>query len=141
MKEAIAKYLEYLQTVRNSSPHTVSNYGKDLRQFLAFLSPPDAAPPALRAVNHAMIREFVGQVAPLLGVSNSACSRGDRQHRAPMGRPVYGDSKSILGTIRMLREVKLDHRSKLRGRLQFLPRDGSDFRYRMRLSKCKSVLS
>ncbi|PYT74840.1 MAG: tyrosine recombinase XerC [Acidobacteria bacterium] len=62
MKEAIAKYLEYLQTVRNSSPHTVSNYGKDLRQFLAFLSPPGAAPPALRAVDHGMIREFVSHL-------------------------------------------------------------------------------
>src|SRR5881398_1502270 len=62
MKEAIAKYLEYLQTVRNSSPHTVSTYGKDLRQFLAFLSPPGAAPPALRAVDHGMIREFVSHL-------------------------------------------------------------------------------
>src|SRR6266581_1277910 len=62
MKEAITKYLEYLQTVRNSSPHTVSNYGKDLRQFLAFLSPPGAAPPALAAVNHGMIREFVAHL-------------------------------------------------------------------------------
>lgn len=62
MKEAIARYLEYLKTVRNSSPHTVSNYGKDLRQFLEFLSPPDAVPPALRAVNHGMIREFVSHL-------------------------------------------------------------------------------
>lgn len=62
MEEAIAKYLEYLRTVRNCSPHTVSNYGKDLRQFVAFLSPPSAAPPALRAVNHGMIREFVAHL-------------------------------------------------------------------------------
>lgn len=62
MEEAIAKYLEYLQTVRNSSPHTVSNYGKDLRQFLLFLSPPRSTPPALRAVNHGMIREFVAHL-------------------------------------------------------------------------------
>jgi len=62
MKEAIAKYLEYLQTVKNSSPHTVSNYGKDLRQFLEFVSPPGSAPPALRAVNHGMIREFVSHL-------------------------------------------------------------------------------
>src|SRR5215471_6985748 len=59
MDKAITKYLEYLRTVRNSSLHTVSNYGKDLRQFLLFLTPPRAAPPALRAVNHGMIREFV----------------------------------------------------------------------------------
>jgi integrase/recombinase XerC len=62
MEQAIAKYLEYLQTVRNSSPHTVSNYGKDLRQFLLFLTPPRATPPVLRAVNHGMIREFVGHL-------------------------------------------------------------------------------
>ena len=62
MNEAIAKYLEYLQTVKNSSPHTVSNYGKDLHQFLEFLSPPDSVPPALRAVNHGLIREFVSHL-------------------------------------------------------------------------------
>jgi integrase/recombinase XerC len=62
MNQAIAKYLEYLRMVRNSSPHTVSNYGKDLRQFLAFLTPPRATPPALRAVNHGMIREFVAHL-------------------------------------------------------------------------------
>lgn len=62
MDQAIAKYLEYLRTVRNSSPHTVSNYGKDLRQFLTFLSPPRARPPALGGVNHGMIREFVAHL-------------------------------------------------------------------------------
>src|SRR5438132_1675400 len=62
MKEAIAKYLAYLQTVKNSSPHTVSNYGKDLRQFLEFVSPPGATPPALRQVDHGMIREFVSHL-------------------------------------------------------------------------------
>src|SRR5213080_5094250 len=62
MKEAIAKYLAYLQTVKNSSPHTVSNYGKDLRQFLEFVSPPVATPTALRQVDHGMIREFVSHL-------------------------------------------------------------------------------
>ena len=62
MKEAIAKFLEYLRTVKNSSPHTVVNYGKDLRQFLAYLSPPGAAPPPLDRVDHRMIREFVAHL-------------------------------------------------------------------------------
>ena len=62
MKEAIGKFLDYLRTVRNSSPHTVTNYGKDLRQFLEFLSPPGVAPPELTAVNHGMIREFVAHL-------------------------------------------------------------------------------
>jgi integrase/recombinase XerC len=59
MKEAIPKYLEYLRSVRNSSPHTISNYGNDLAQFLAFLSPPGAQPPALSGVGHPVIREFI----------------------------------------------------------------------------------
>ena len=62
MNEAITKYLEYLRNVKNSSPHTVSNYGKDLGQFLTFLTPPRSSPPALRAVNHGMIREFVAHL-------------------------------------------------------------------------------
>jgi len=62
MNEAIAKYLEYLQSVKNSSPHTVLNYRKDLEQFLAYLSPPGVRPPALSGVTHSMIREFVAHL-------------------------------------------------------------------------------
>ena len=62
MKEAIAKYLEYLQSVKYSSPHTVLNYRKDLEQFLAFLSPPGVRPPALTGVTHGLIREFVAHL-------------------------------------------------------------------------------
>jgi integrase/recombinase XerC len=62
MKTAIAKYLEYLRSVKNSSPHTISNYGKDLGQFIAYLSPPGLDPPALSAITHNTIREFVGHL-------------------------------------------------------------------------------
>jgi site-specific recombinase XerD len=62
MKVAIAKYLEYLQSVKNSSPHTILNYRKDLEQFLAYLSPPAARPPALTGVTHSLIREFVAHL-------------------------------------------------------------------------------
>jgi integrase/recombinase XerC len=62
MKTAIGKYLEYLRAVKNSSPHTISNYGKDLAQFIAYLSPPGLEPPALTAVTHNTIREFVGHL-------------------------------------------------------------------------------
>ena len=62
MKEAIAKYLEYLQSVKNSSPHTILNYRRDLEQFLAFLSPPGARPPSLTGVTHTLIREFVAHL-------------------------------------------------------------------------------
>jgi len=62
VKQAVDKYLEYLRAVKNSSPHTISNYGKDLEQFVAFLSPPGVETPALTAVAHHMIREFVAHL-------------------------------------------------------------------------------
>src|SRR6202158_3720128 len=62
MKQAIDKYLQYLASVRNSSPHTILNYGKDLAQFVAYLSPPGTLPPALTDVTHMVIREFVGHL-------------------------------------------------------------------------------
>ena len=54
--------MQYLQSVRNSSPHTILNYGKDLDQFVAYLSPPGEQPPALRKITHLIIREFVGHL-------------------------------------------------------------------------------
>jgi integrase/recombinase XerC len=62
MKQAIESYLEYLVSVKNSSPHTISNYGKDLRQFVDFLTPPGATLPALTAITHGIIREFVAHL-------------------------------------------------------------------------------
>src|ERR1700736_3754261 len=62
MKHAIQKFLQYLASVRNSSPHTILNYGKDLEQFVTYLSPPGAQLPGLNAVTHLMIREFVGHL-------------------------------------------------------------------------------
>lgn len=62
MKVATEKFIVYLQSVRNSSPHTVLNYRQDLEQFLAYLTPPGANPPALKSVTHGMIREFVAHL-------------------------------------------------------------------------------
>jgi integrase/recombinase XerC len=62
MKQAIGKFLQYLQSVRNSSPHTVLNYGNDLGQFVAYLSPPGEQPPPLPQITHLIIREFVGHL-------------------------------------------------------------------------------
>ena len=60
MKRASTGFLEYLRSVRNSSPHTVTNYGRDLAQFLAYLTPPGTEPPALSKITHQIIREYVG---------------------------------------------------------------------------------
>jgi integrase/recombinase XerC len=74
MNEAIAKYLQYLRSVKNSSPHTILNYGKDLAQFVTYLSPPGAEPPALRAIHHSMIREFVSHLHDL-GLAKASVAR------------------------------------------------------------------
>jgi integrase/recombinase XerC len=62
MKQAVESYLEYLVSVKNSSPHTISNYGNDISQFVAFLTPPGESLPALSAINHGIIREFVAHL-------------------------------------------------------------------------------
>ena len=70
----VHKYLEYLKSVKNSSPHTVSNYAHDLEQFTGYLTPPGGTTPALAAVNHGMIREFVGQLHEQ-GLAKSSIAR------------------------------------------------------------------
>ncbi len=62
LQSAIRHFVNYLQSVRNASPHTLRSYQNDLSQFLAFLSPPGVAPPDLPAITHHMIREFVGHL-------------------------------------------------------------------------------
>jgi integrase/recombinase XerC len=62
MKRAIEKYFEYMRSVRNASPHTVTNYAKDLQQFVAYLTPPETQMPGLTKITHHMIREFVGHL-------------------------------------------------------------------------------
>jgi integrase/recombinase XerC len=62
MKQAVEKYLQYMSSVKNSSPHTILNYGKDLSQFQEYLAPPGMHPPSLTEITHTIIREFVGHL-------------------------------------------------------------------------------
>ena len=62
MKPAIGKFLRYLQSVRNASPHTLRSYRGDLEQFRAYLSPPDSREVPLAEIDHRMIREFLGHL-------------------------------------------------------------------------------
>ena len=62
LKQTINNFLEYLRSVRNSSPHTLINYGKDLQQFREYLSPPGEQTPGVAQITYQMIREFVGHL-------------------------------------------------------------------------------
>src|ERR1700757_4787709 len=62
MKSSFGKFLEYLRSVRNASAHTITNYGKDLDQFMTYLTPPGAAAPSLAKIDHRIIREYVGHL-------------------------------------------------------------------------------
>src|SRR3974377_1807227 len=74
MKQSISKFLGYLHSVRNASPHTVVNYKKDLEQFLAYLTPPEMAAPPLEKIDHKIIREYVGHL-PETGLEKSSIAR------------------------------------------------------------------
>jgi integrase/recombinase XerC len=74
MKPTIHKYIEYMRSVRNSSPHTLVNYGHDLEQFVEFLTPPGAEMPKPGKVTHHMIREFVAHLHDA-GLEKSSIAR------------------------------------------------------------------
>ena len=65
MDSAVKQFLNYLLSVRNSSPHTIRSYENDLGQFLTFLTPPGTAMPSPRDITHLMIREFVAHLHDL----------------------------------------------------------------------------
>jgi len=74
MKPTIQKYIEYMRSVRNSSPHTLVNYGHDLEQFVTFLTPPGTETPQLSKITHHMIREFVAHLHDT-GLEKSSIAR------------------------------------------------------------------
>lgn len=62
MQNVINKYIEYLGTVRRSSPHTILNYESDLQQFLKYLMPPGVENVNLASIDHRVIREYIGHL-------------------------------------------------------------------------------
>jgi integrase/recombinase XerC len=74
MKRSIGKFLGYLHSVKNASPHTIINYKKDLEQFLTYLTPPEIAEPPVEKIDHNMIREYVGHLHEA-GLEKSSIAR------------------------------------------------------------------
>ncbi len=65
MKTAIDKFLGYLRSVRNASGETLRSYQSDLKQFLAYLSPPGVEPLPVSRIDHRIIREYLGYLHDL----------------------------------------------------------------------------
>jgi integrase/recombinase XerC len=57
----IGRFLDELRR-RNVSPHTLRNYGLDLKQFLEYFTPAEAAPPEPREFDALAIREWMGDL-------------------------------------------------------------------------------
>ena len=57
----ISRFLDELKR-RNVSPHTLRNYGLDLKQFLEYFTPADASPPEPREFDALSIREWMGDL-------------------------------------------------------------------------------
>jgi integrase/recombinase XerC len=61
LETQIRRYLAELARIGNS-PHSIRAYESDLLQFLAYLSPPDLAPPALREIDPLVLREWLASL-------------------------------------------------------------------------------
>jgi integrase/recombinase XerC len=61
LAEQIARFEQELARA-GASPHTVENYGRDLRQFLEFVSPPQTEPPSVGAIDLLLVREWMADL-------------------------------------------------------------------------------
>jgi integrase/recombinase XerC len=61
LESAIADFLDSIGR-RNDSPHTLRNYGADLREFAAYFTPPEGAPPAISGFDLLALREWLAHL-------------------------------------------------------------------------------
>jgi integrase/recombinase XerC len=59
MNQIIEKFIHYLRYERNTSPRTIREYQRDVRQFQEFLTPPGEKTMPLGRVDHHIVREYV----------------------------------------------------------------------------------
>ncbi len=61
LASAIERYIAELAR-QNASQHTMRNYTSDLKQFLEYLTPPEAEPPGLAAIDTLVLREWLASL-------------------------------------------------------------------------------
>ncbi|HXJ41756.1 MAG TPA: site-specific integrase, partial [Bryobacteraceae bacterium] len=61
LETAIEAFLGELAR-RNDSPHTIRNYGADLREFLTYFTPPGTSPPGLGGFDMLALREWLAHI-------------------------------------------------------------------------------
>jgi len=62
IREQIESFAEYLTRVRSLSPHTVTAYTKDIRQFSAWLLSTEGMELHPREIDHVLLRSFLGML-------------------------------------------------------------------------------
>ncbi|WP_038462616.1 tyrosine recombinase XerC [Candidatus Odyssella acanthamoebae] len=58
MDDIVLKWVNYLTTVKRYSPHTITAYSQDLRQFLSFLQDYKGAPVTLQMIKELTLKEL-----------------------------------------------------------------------------------
>ena len=101
LEEQVHAYLDELRR-ENASEHTIRNYASDLRQFHAYLTPPDGSPPAPDEIDTLLIREWLGdlyrrQLSPVTLRRKMAAVRSFCQFLVRTGRLEVNRAK-LVGT-------------------------------------------
>lgn len=73
MNQEVDRFIDYMRTIRNSSPHTVSGYASDIAQFLGFLEEQELST-SPREVDSKIIRRYLARLQ-MNGIGKTSSAR------------------------------------------------------------------